>query len=550
MKQAEKPPKDINEVLQRDGWEEVRRQIDNNRYTLDEVLEAHPEIARKLAEEERVVPFPSGANARVKGSGDGATPPPRDIPGGPPPCAKPEQDPGRTTPGWDTPLAAIAWCPPNEDRIAEAFTGRYADELRFCHDWGTWLRWDGGRWVRERRKLAFHYARHMARSANFKEETGPAKASTAAGVEKFAQADPRHSTVNEDWDRDHWLLATSGGTVDLRTGNQRPAARWDFITRQTAVTPAHRGTPTPLWDGFLAEATRGDQELIDYVQRMAGYCLTGDVSEHALFFIYGAGGNGKGVFINTLTKIFADYVTVSSMETFAASKSDHHPTDLAMLRGARLVTAQETEEGRAWNETRIKALTGGDPITGRFMRQDFFTFNPTFKLIIAGNHKPILRSVDDANRRRLNIIPFINKPTVVDKQLPEKLKAEWPGILRWCIDGCMQWQAQGLNPPEVVRDATETYFDEQDLLGQWVEEHCEVGPGKSDTKASLYGSWKIYCEQNGDNPGGSKAFTQALKKAGYDPLKNTPGQHGKRGFKGIAVKPVDTSNQWQNRNDR
>jgi putative DNA primase/helicase len=516
MKQAEKPPKDINEVLQRDGWDEVRRQIDSNRYSLDEVLEVHPDIARKLVEEERVVPFPR------KGSSNGANPPPRDIPGGPPPDAEPEQEPGGPAPGWDTPLAAVAWCPPNEDRIADAFAKRYADELRFCHDWGTWLKWDGSCWIRERRKLAFHYARHMARTANFKEERGPAKASTAAGVERFAQADPRLATINEDWDRYPWLLATPGGTVDLRTGTLRAADRSDFITRRVAITPASAGTPTPIWEQFLNEATRGDRELIAYLQRVAGYSLTGEVSEHALFFIYGAGGNGKGVFINTLTGIFGDYVTVSSMETFAASKSDRHPTDLAMLRGARLVTAQETEEGRAWNETRIKALTG-DPITARFMRQDFFTFNPTFKLIIAGNHKPSLRSIDDANRRRFNIIPFINKPTVVDKQLPEKLKAEWPGILRWCIDGCLQWQAQGLNPPEVVRDATETYFDEQDLLGQWVEEHCEVGPGKSDTKASLYGSWKNYCERNGDNPGGSRAFTQALKKAGARPGEEHPG---------------------------
>jgi hypothetical protein len=173
-----------------------------------------------------------------------------------------------------------------------------------------------------------------------------------------------------------------------------------------------------------------------------------------------------------------DYVTVSSIETFAASKSDRHPTDFAMLRGARLVTAQETEEGRAWNETRIKALTGGDPITARFMRQDFFTYSPTFKLVIAGNHKPNLRSVDDAARRRFHIIPFTNKPKVVDRHLAEKLKAKWPGILRWAIDGCVAWQQGGLNPPVVVLEATANYFDEQDLFRQWVEECCDVGPGK------------------------------------------------------------------------
>jgi putative DNA primase/helicase len=545
MKEAKKPPKDINEALQRDGWDEVSRQIDDNRYSLDEVLKAHPQIARKLAEGERVVPFPRGANA-VHVKGIGPAPQPCDIPGEPPPDADLGQDPGGPAPGWDTPSVAVAWCPPNEDRIADAFARHYTDELRFCHDWGTWLRWDGSRWVRDRRKLAFHYVRHMARAANVKEERGPAKASTAAGVEKFAQADPRLVTVNEDWDRDTWLLATPGGTVDLRTGNLRPAARLDFLTHQTAVTPASRGTPTPLWDAFLAEATLGDQELIDYLQRVAGYCLTGDVSEHALFFIYGAGGNGKGVFLNTLTGVFGDYVTVSSMETFAASKSDRHPTDLAMLRGARLVTAQETEEGRAWNETRIKALTGGDPISARFMRQDFFTFNPTFKLVIAGNHKPNLRSIDEAARRRFNVIPFTNKPDVVDKQLPEKLKDEWPGILRWAIEGCVAWRKCGLNPPPIVRQATDTYFDEQNLAAQWVEECCDVGPLKSDTRKNLFASWKEFCERNGHHAGGSKTFTQMMAKAGYEPVKNTPMHHGQRGFKGITIKDVDTPDQWKN----
>ena len=338
-------------------------------------------------------------------------------------------------------------------------------------------------------------------------------------------------------------------TVELRTGRARGPQRSDYITKRTAVAPAPPGTPTPIWTAFLRDATRGDQELISYLQRMAGYSLTGDTSEHALFFIYGDGGNGKGVFINTLTRIFGDYAVVASMETFTASKSDRHPTDLAMLRGARLVTAQETEEGRAWSEVRIKALTGGDPVTARFMRQDFFTFEPTFKLVIAGNHKPNLRSVDAAMRRRFNIIPFTNKPTSPDPQLAEKLKAEWPGILRWCIDGSLAWQQQGLKPPAIVREATDAYFDEQDLFAQWLEECCEAGASKSDTTAALFASWKAWAERNGDVAGTTRSFTQAMVKAGFRLVKNTPGHRGKRGFVGVAVKVIDTSNQWQNQHD-
>jgi putative DNA primase/helicase len=240
------------------------------------------------------------------------------------------------------------------------------------------------------------------------------------------------------------------------------------------------------------------------------------------------------------------------MDTFTASRSDRHPTDLAMLRGARLVSAQETEEGRAWSEVRINALTGGDPITARLMRQDFFTFDPTFKLVIAGNHKPNLRSVDAAARRRINIIPFTNMPKKPDTRLAEKLKAEWPGILRWCIDGCLAWQQQGLNPPSIVCSATDAYFDEQDVFARWLDECCEAGPSKSETHAALFRSWKAWADANGEAPGSSKDFTSRVLRANPRVVstKNTPGAHGKRGFKGLRLKPIDTSNQWHNQHDR
>jgi putative DNA primase/helicase len=437
---------------------------------------------------------------------------------------------------------------PNEDEIAVAFASKHACELRYCHDWGKWLRWDGSRWQRDDRRLAFHYARQAAREANIDRRTGPAKATTASGVERFAQADPLLATSSKDWDKNHWLLVTPGGTVDLRTGQLRPNQREDYITKRVTVTPGP--IATPLWNAFLADATRNDDQLIAYLQRMAGYCLTGAVSEHALFFIHGGGGNGKGVFINTLTRIVGDYATVASMEALTASRNDRHPTELAMLQGARLVTAQETEEGRAWKEVQIKVLTGGDPISARFMRQDFFTFEPTFKLLIAGNHKPNLRSVDEAIKRRVNIIPFTHKPERPDPLLTEKLQSEWPGILRWCIDGCLAWQQQGLNPPEVVRGATQQYFADQDLFAQWVAECCDTSPSGSDTFANLFGSWKRWAEDNGEAPGSSKSFSQTLIRAGFEPMKNTPGHHGKRGFTGLSVKLTDTTYQWQNQHDR
>jgi P4 family phage/plasmid primase-like protien len=175
-----------------------------------------------------------------------------------------------------------------------------------------------------------------------------------------------------------------------------------------------------------------------------------------IFFLHGTGANGKTVFTSAVSGIMGDYALAAPMDTFIESKIDRHPTELAMLRGARLVTATETEAGRYWNESRLKALTGGDMISARYMRGDFFQFAPTFKLMISGNYRPSLRNIDEAIRRRLHLIPFTVTipPDERDPDLPDKMKAEWPGILQWMVDGCTDWRECGLAPPEAVTKAT------------------------------------------------------------------------------------------------
>jgi putative DNA primase/helicase len=313
------------------------------------------------------------------------------------------------------------------------------------------------------------------------------------------------------------------------------------MTKLAAVAPADT-TECPRWLQFLREATNDDQDLIGFLQQWCGYCLTGDTKEHALLFIYGGGGNGKSVFQNTLAGILKDYATAAAMETFVASSSDKHPTDLAMLHGARLVTASETEEGRAWAESRIKQLTGGDRIRARFMRQDFFEYTPQFKLLLIGNHQPSLRNVDDAAKRRFNIIPFIHKPATPDRDLEAKLRAEWPSILRWMIDGCLMWQHSDLIRPQVVTDATDEYFNEQDSVRQWIEECCEMNATLRDTASNLFKSWAAWAIANGEKPGSSKWFGGVLKKT------FRPGKvGGSRGYRGIEVKPEPVPQHWSER---
>ncbi len=417
---------------------------------------------------------------------------------------------------------------PNEDSIALAFASIYCDTLRYCHDWGFWLKWCGTHWHHEKTKQAFDYARALARTYNAKNDRSLAKSATASGVERYAQSDRRLATTSDAWDQDHWVLATPDGTVDLRTGTLRDASPDDHITK---ITACGLGNDCPTWIEFLEQATDHDAALMDYLQRVAGYCLTGSVKEHALFFVYGEGGNGKGTFINAIQAILSDYARVAQMDTFAASKNDKHPTEIAFLRGARLVTAQETEEDRHWADVKIKALTGGDPITAHFMRQDPFTFLPTFKLLFAGNHKPALRTVDEAIRRRFQIIPFINKPAKPDDMLSEKLQAEYPGILSWMIEGCLNWQKVGLQPPPVVTDATSEYFEEQNTFQQWLNSCCEIGMSKTDTSARLFGSWKRWCESNGEKAGSSKAFAERLKTAHF----KKDDTRTERRFKGLSL---------------
>jgi putative DNA primase/helicase len=294
----------------------------------------------------------------------------------------------------------------------------------------------------------------------------------------------------------------------------------------------------PLWLEFLHQTFAGDAGLIRFLQQWHGYSLTGSTREHALLFGHGHGGNGKTVWLNTISNIMGDYCRTAAMDTFTAAKHDRHPTELAALKGARLVCASETEEGRAWSEVRIKQLTGGDRIAARLMRQDFFEFVPQFKLTVIGNNVPELHNVDDAARRRLNIVPFTQKPPVIDRNLEQKLRAEWPGILRWKIVGCLDWRENGLIRPDAVAASTAEYFSEQDLLSQWLEECCvqtDDGSQAKDTVASLMASWRNYAKAHGEDVGSSRRFVTSMRKRGFRSIRDVAGLRG-RGLFGVKVR--------------
>ena len=428
----------------------------------------------------------------------------------------------------------------SDEGIALRFAAAHEDDLRYVAAWGRWLGWDGARWADDRTLAAFDQVRKICRAAAADTKSdgamGLASAKKVAAVHTLSRADRRLAAVVDQWDADPWLLNTPEGAVDLRTGRTRPHRPEDYQTRITSAAP---GGDCPLWRGFLHRVTGGDAQLQLYLQRLAGYCLTGLTREHVFAFLYGAGANGKSVFITTLAGILNDYATVAPIETFIASHTERHPTDLASLRGARLVTAVETEAGRRWAESKLKMLTGGDKIAARFMRQDFFEFVPQFKLIVAGNHRPGLRSIDEAIRRRLHLVPFtVTIPEDErDDQLPEKLRGERPGILAWAIEGSVDWAGEGLAPPEAVRNATDDYLAAEDSLGQWLSDSCldDPDPEAWTSAAALFDDFKRWSERAGERPGNVKQFSQALAQRNYDRRRATD---GKSGFARLKLNPA------------
>jgi putative DNA primase/helicase len=344
---------------------------------------------------------------------------------------------------------------------------------------------------------------------------------------------PTRPTINSPtWDTDPMLLNTPGGIIDLREGKLRKSDPLAFCTKIAAVAP--RGD-CPMFLAFLTKITGGNKTLIDYFQRMFGYCLTGDISEQAVFFNHGVGQNGKTVLMSTIAGILGDYCRATPIETFTESKNDRHPTELARLRGARLVTATETEAGRHWAESRLKELTGGENIPARFMHKDFFEYLPQFKPVISGNHKPRLRSVGLAMRRRVNMIPFaVTIPEAErDPQLVEKLKAEWPGVLQWMIDGCLDWQERGgLAPPEAVTKATDDYFASEDGFADWIADRCEEVRGHWARSSELFASWRDYAEKAGLQAGDTKRFREEMEGRGYPHKHNMSGNY----YIGLRIK--------------
>jgi putative DNA primase/helicase len=422
----------------------------------------------------------------------------------------------------------------SEDGIAMEFSRR-GDDWRYVAKWNQWLRWNDAKWEQEETREIFEIVRKICREIDSKNPKADGKArgvdfSTVSSVEKFVRSDRKQATRSDAWDRNIWLINTPLGIIDLKTGECRPSDKNEMMTKATS---ASLGTECPRWMQFLAEITDNDDEMMEYLARVAGYALTGSIEEHALFFCYGTGRNGKSKYVETISKIMGDYAHVAPMNMFLHSPHERHPTELAGLRGARLVTSGEIEKGARWDESKIKTLTGGDDIMARFMAQDFFRFSPQFTLLLMGNNKPSIRDVDVAMKARMHLIPFnVTIPEEKrDKKLSEKLWAERDGILGWMVQGCLDWQARGLRPPEAATEATEDYLVAEDAVGRWISERCREDRSSSCSTGALFSDWKSWAELSGEFIGNVRKLSDDLSKRGYKKFRNEK----ERGFYGISV---------------
>jgi P4 family phage/plasmid primase-like protien len=421
--------------------------------------------------------------------------------------------------------------PISDDDLARRFTERHGDVFRYVAALGRWFMWVGSHWKQDDSLAVFDAARASCRRDLGQalvdlEKTHERKqlrsklgaAPTVAAVERLARSDRCHAVTLEALDADPWLLNTPGGVLDLRTGALRPSNPSDLITKITAAAPMPE---CPTFQRVLERALP-DVEVREYVQRLVGYCLTGEVRESIVALVYGTGGNGKSLIFNAIRYALRDYAITLGSEVLMESHNDRHPTEIAVLRGARMALCSEVDSGRRWNEARLKRLSGGDPITARLINRDPFEFQPTHKLIMLANVKPGLRTVDEAIRRRIHLIEFNQTipPEERDPTLPEKLKAEAGGILTWALVGCLDWRDGGLRPPQSVLDATDRYLDQQDAVAEWMRDCCR--PLGQMTLTAAHAAYRVWAEANAIPPLGRNSFGDQLQARGVEWMEVRP----------------------------
>lgn len=425
-----------------------------------------------------------------------------------------------------------SWKTLNDVGNAHRFVGQHGDDVRFDHTSRQWLVWRDGYWARDDEGGVTERAKGTARSVFHEAATASEKDLRTAlskhaekslnlqrlqSMIRLATSDPRVAIRTEQLDTDDMLLGVRNGVVDLRTGTFRDSCRDDLITMRCG-TFYDAQAQCPEFDKFLHRVMGEDLELIAFMQRLAGYLLTGRTDEHCLAFLYGHGANGKSTFLDVMLRLLGDYAVQAQPETFMPrQRGAAASSDIARLAGKRMVVSNEVCEGAHLEENLIKQVVGGDRVTARFLYQEHFEFQPKFKLLIAGNHKPVIKGDDDGIWRRIRLVPFNQSipERERDRKLGSKLALELPGILNWAIGGCVAWQKEGLNPPAAILDASNEYRGEMDVLMHWIEDRCRMATAHAAPAKRLYEDYKRWCERGGIRPMTQPAWGRKMTDRGF-----------------------------------
>ena len=434
---------------------------------------------------------------------------------------------------------------------AEFLVKNFGDDIRYNHTYGKWFLWNEKRWVPDESDqiitLATASARKIIESIDqtaidipevYRHALRSEQRKGLADTIELAKSLPAVAMTAKEFDKDVFLFNCENGTLDLRSQEVCNHLREHFITKLAPVTFDKEAT-APGWQAFLNKIFNGHSNLISFVQRLIGISLTGDTSEQIMIFFYGSGANGKSVFLETVKLLLGDYYQKAPATMLMTSKgSPGIPNDVARLPGARLAVCSEIQDNQRLNEALVKDLTGGDTVTARFLHKEFFEFKPTHKLLMCGNHKPIVRGTDEGIWRRLVLVPFsVTIPAGERRPMSEMLatfKAELSGILNWAVSGYQDYIRNGLKIPSEVHVATGKYREDSDVLQTFLEEVTEQGVGFTVRCQALYGAYKQWCDTNNEFPLNSRRLSDALKERGFA---NRAGAHNRYEWIGLRLRP-------------
>lgn len=415
---------------------------------------------------------------------------------------------------------------------AERFAALHRGEAGYCYPWKQWLTFDGQRWVADEGDGIYLRAKEVVQSL-YAEAAETSDEEIRKAIAKHARRCEARSRVEamtalargetgmpirtSELDSYPWLLNCRNGTLDLATAELHPHDPQDLMTKLAPVE-FEPGAEAPEWVRFL-EQIIPSPEVRAFLQRLIGYALTGSIREHVLPVLHGSGANGKSTFLNTILALLGDYGMQAPPDLLLVKQGSTHPTERADLFGRRMVASVEIEQGRRFNESLVKQLTGGERVKARRLYEDFWEFDPTHTILMAANHKPVVKGTDEAIWRRIKLVPFtvhIPEPDQ-DKHLPEKLSGELPGILNWALEGCLEWQKHGLGEPAEVTEATKEYRVDMDVLETFISERCVVSEGAWVKFKGLYNSYVEWCEESRESPENKRTFGDRLKERGFPP---------------------------------